>query len=86
MQAQIAMVLLGIPAIYLIVKYDGWRESLGIVLGDLALPFIVFSALKGGQWGMLVLCAVFFVLTCPRLFNFVVGWFKSKFNKENKKS
>lgn len=76
--AQIAIILLACPAIWLIVKYDGWRESVGVGIGVLATPFIAYSALRHGQWGFIVPCVVFIVATFPILLKAI----KNKFKKE----
>ena len=81
---QAMMIGFGLPAIYLVVKYDGWRESIGIVLGSVSAAFMILSALKGGQWGILVLCGGFYLFTYPRLIKFVTSWCKGKFKKDKK--
>ena len=75
--AQVMIILLTVPAIWLVVKYDGWRESIGVGLGILSVPFIAYSALRHGQWGFLVPCIVFVVATFPIL---LIG-IKTKFKK-----
>jgi len=65
--AQIFIILFTCPAIWLIVKYDGWRESIGVALGVLATPFIIYNAIHHGQWGLLIPCIVFIVATFPIL-------------------
>jgi hypothetical protein len=75
--AQICIILLACPAIWLVVKYDGWRETIGVGLGVLAIPFIAYSALRHGQWGFIIPCIVFIVATFPVL----LTGFKNKFKK-----
>ena len=75
--AQVFIILLCCPAIWLVVRYDGWREAIGIGLGIISLPFILYSALRHGQWGFLVPCIVFVIATFPALVNGV----KEKFRK-----
>ena len=65
--AQIFIILLVCPAIWLVVKYDGWPETIGIGLGVIAVPFIGYSALRHGQWGFIIPCIVFLVATFPIL-------------------
>lgn len=75
--AQACIILLACPAIWLIVKYDGWRETIGVGLGVLAIPFIAYSALRHGQWGFIIPCVVFIVATFP----VILQGIKTKFKK-----
>jgi hypothetical protein len=77
--AQICIILFVCPAIWLIVKYDGWKESIGVALGVVATPFIAYTALRHGQWGIIVPCVVFIVATFPILLTSI----KTKFRKGN---
>ena len=76
--AQVMIILLACPAIWLVVKYDGWRESIGVAIGIVAVPFIVYSALRHGQWGIIIPCVVFIIATFPILLTGI----KNKFRKE----
>jgi hypothetical protein len=76
--AQVMIILLACPAIWLIVKYDGWRESIGVGLGVVATPFIAYSALRHGQWGFIIPCGFFIIATFP----IIVRAIKTKFKKE----
>ena len=77
--AQIGIILFVCPAIWLIIKYDGWRESIGVALGVIAVPFIAYTALRHGQWGIIIPCIVFIVATFPILLTGI----KTKFRKES---
>lgn len=77
--AQICIILFVCPAIWLIVKYDGWKESIGVGLGVIAVPFIAYTALRHGQWGIIIPCIVFIVATFPILLTGI----KNKFRKES---
>ena len=73
---QAMIVLLICPAIWLVVKYDGWRETIGVGLGVLAVPFVTYTALRHGQWGFLVPSAFFVVATFPILLTGIKNKFK----------
>ncbi len=79
--AQICIILFVCPAIWLIVKYDGWRESVGVTLGVIATPFIIYSALRHGQWGIIIPCVVFIVATFPVL----VRGIKTRFTQKSER-
>jgi len=74
--AQAMIVLLICPAIWLVVKYDGWRETIGVGVGILAVPFVGYTALRHGQWGFLVPCIVFVIATFPILLTGIKNKFK----------
>ena len=76
--AQVFIILLTCPAIWLVVKYDGFRESIGVALGVLSVPFIMYTALRHGQWGFFIPCIVFIVATFPILLTGI----KNKFQKD----
>ena len=74
--AQVCIILLTCPAIWLIIKYDGWRETIGVGIGVLAIPFIGYSALRHGQWGFIIPCVIFLVATFPVLLTGIKNKFK----------
>jgi len=90
--AQVMIILLACPAIWLIVKYDGWRESIGVGIGIMSVPFIIYSALRHGQWGFIIPCVLFVIATFPILLRGIKTKFKktekegtkTKFKKEKK--
>jgi len=79
--AQICIILFVCPAIWLIVKYDGWKESIGVILGVIAVPFIAYSALRHGQWGIIIPCIVFLIATFPVL----VRGIKTRFTQKSER-
>lgn len=79
--AQIGIILFVCPAIWLIVKYDGWRESIGVTLGVIAVPFIAYTALRHGQWGIIIPCIVFIIATFPVL----VKGIKTKYTQKSER-
>jgi hypothetical protein len=74
--AQLGIILFACPAIWLVVKYDGWREGIGVALGVVAVPFIAYSSLRHGQWGIFIPCVVFIIATFPILLTLIENKFK----------
>jgi len=76
--AQAMIVFLVSITIWLVIKYDGWRETIGVGIGILAVPFVAYTALRHGQWGFLVPCVVFVIATFPILLTGIKNRFKKK--------
>lgn len=52
--AQLGILILGCSAVWLIGRPEYWRRW-GYILGLCSQPFWIYSSIRGGEWGVLIL-------------------------------